>query len=277
MRRGIVVVAVGLTLVAAACADSSDSSDAGDETTTNRIVEPGDVAAHPDGTQVVTQGVLVIADDTRLCDVILESAPPQCGGNSVVLGDLQRDDVVALQAPTDPEGQGVAWTTYPLPVTGTVQGGILVNTEIAGRIHTEEGNGLRVRLMSVQKPLFPRQLRSGEPIWWAIDVTNITDEPIPLTFGSSQVADVSISDGDTELYRWSNEKAFTQEIHDIQFAAGVTSGATLTDAFVTDPGTNYTLRGWVTAIGANDVVVTVPVEVIAPSVGASPDGPSPAP
>ena len=264
MRRRIVVVAIGLTLVAAACADSSDSSDGGEETTTNRIVEPCDVGALPDGTQVVTQGVLVIAQDTRLCDILLESAPPQCGGSSVVLSDLQRDDVVALQAPTDPEGQGVAWTTYPLPVSGTVQGGILVDTEIAGRIYTEEDNGLRVRVMSSQTPLFPRQLRSGEPIWWAVDLTNTSDDAIPLTFGSSQVADISISDGDTELYRWSNEKAFTQQIHDVEFAPSVTSGATLPDAFVADPGTNYTLRGWITAIGANDVVVTVPVEVIAP-------------
>lgn len=264
MNRGIVAVVIGLALVAAACSSSSDEGDASEEPATNRIAAPGDVAALPDGTEVITQGVLVIADDTRLCDVLLESAPPACGGESVVLGDMQRDDVVALQAPTDPEGQGVAWTTYPLPIVGTVQGGILVNTAIAGRVYTEESSGLRVRLMPAQAPFFPRQLRSGEPIWWAIDLTNTSDDAIPMAFGSSQVAEVTISDGDTEIYRWSDELAFTQSIHEVDFAAGATSGATLIDAFETDPGTNYTLRGWITAIGASDVVVTAPVEVIAP-------------
>ena len=264
MKRGIAAVVIGLALIAAACSSSSDDGGVNADPTTNRVAAPGDIAALPDGTEVITQGVLVIADDTRLCDVLLESAPPACGGESAVLGDLQRDQVVALQAPTDPAGQGVAWTTYPLPIVGTVQGGILVNTAIAGRVYTEESNGLRVRLMPAQTPLFPRQLRSGEPIWWAIDLTNTSDASIPMTFGSGQVADVSISDGDTEIYRWSNETAFTQEIHDVEFAAGATSGATLTDAFESDPGTNYTLRGWITAIGASDVVVTAPVEVIAP-------------
>ena len=75
---------------------------------------------------------------------------------------------------------------------------------------------------------------------------------------------LTVSDGDDELYRWSNEKAFTQAIHDVDLAPGVTSGATLIDPFSADPGTNYTLRGWITAIGASDVVVTAPVEVIAP-------------
>ena len=264
MNRGIVAFVIGLALVAAACSSSSDEGDASEEPATNRIAAPGDVAALPDGTEVITQGVLVIADDTRLCDVLLESAPPACGGESVVLGDLQRDDVVALQAPTDPGGQGVAWTTYPLAIVGTVQGGILVNTAIAGRVYTEESNGLRVRLMPAQTPFFPRQLRSGEPIWWPIDITNTTDESIPIAFGSDQPAEITISDGDTELYRWSDELVFAQTIHEVDLAPGVTMGASPFDAFVADPETNYTLRGWVTAIGASDVVVTAPVEVIAP-------------
>ena len=97
---------------------------------------------------------------------------------------------------------------------------------------------------------------------WVIDATNVTDAAIPITFGSAQVAEVTVSDGSSELYRWSNGKTFTQAMQEVDFAAGRSAGATLADPFAVAPGTDYTLRAWITGIGAEDVVVTAPVEVI---------------
>ena len=259
MRLRVLVVVAALLLVIAACGGTSDD---GEELPTNRIAEPSEVANLADGTQVVTQGILVIDGETQLCELLAESFPPQCAGGSVQLRDLQTDEVVALQTLDDPAADGVQWTSYPLAVVGTVEGGVLVGTEIAGRTYEEEGNGLLVRLHTAQTPFFPQQLRSGEAIWWVIDATNVTDAGIPLTFGSAQVAEVTISDGDNELYRWSNGKSFTQEVREVDFEAGRTAGATLADPFAVAPGTNYTLRAWITGIGADDVVVSAPVEVI---------------
>ncbi len=269
MNIRTVLVGLGFALALAAC---SGSSGGGADVPTDRFVEPGAVSSLADGTVVVTQGVLVIADDTRICEVLVGGAvvqgdpltfvPPQCGGDSVVLADLDPNDVVALETVGGSEGGEVKLANYPLAVVGTVEGGILVDTAIAARVYEEVSNGLRIRLTPAQEPFFPQQLRVGETIWWAVDLTNVTDEAIPMTFSSAQVAEVTISDGDTELYRWSNDKTFAQQIRQIDFAAGQTAGATLKDTSTTGPGTNYTVRAWVTAVGADDVVVTAQVDLI---------------
>ena len=251
----VLATAVAIVVFAAACTGAGER-----DLSTYGEVRPSEVAGLEDGSAVLTQGLLIVAQDTQLCEFLLESFPPQCGGGSVVISGLETDDVVALQAPTD--AGGIAWTTYPLAVSGTVDAGIVTDAEVAGAIYQEEGNGMRIRLQGVQTPFFPQQLRSDETIWWAIDLTNLTDGVIPLTFASAQVAEVTISDGNTELYRWSDGKTFAQEIREIGFASGQTSGAMLNDAFMVTPGTGYTLRAWVTAIGAEDLIVSVPVEVI---------------
>lgn len=255
---GLVAVVV---LVVAACGETDDAGDATNQPTT-RVAEPGEVADLEDGTQVVTQGALVISGETRLCELLAESFPPQCGGGSVVLADLDPDDVVALQMAGDSQGIEVRWTDYPLALIGTVEGGVLVNTEPAGRVYEAVGGGLRVRLMPAQTPFFPRPLRSGEPVWWAINVTNMTDESIPVTFGSSKRADVTISDGENELYRWSDGKVFAQQVVEEVLEADAVGPVTLNDMLVAPAGTSYTLRGWIVGTGARDVVVTAPVEVI---------------
>ncbi len=253
-RTSLLVILV-IGLVAAAC--SSNEPDQ----TTNRIVQPGDVATLDDGTEVLTQGILVISGDTQICGTIVDSSPPRCEGPHAILGDLRPDDIVALNSASDPKFGELSWTSYELAVTGTVDGGILVNVGVANRIYPADGDGLRLRLLSSQSPFFPRQLLSGEEIRWAIDTTNIFDESIELTFTSGQVAEVTLSDGDTEVYRWSDGKVFTQAINEVELEAGRTSGATLVDLFVVDPGT-YTLRAWVVATGAENTVIEAPVEVI---------------
>jgi Intracellular proteinase inhibitor len=264
MRSRTALLAMALLMLVAACNGSEEESNELTVNPLDRFVAPGDVATLADGTPVITQGALVIAGDTRLCDALLgQTFPPQCGGDSAVLGDLQRDAVVALNTP--PDAQGVAWTTYPLPVRGVVQGGVLVDTEIAGNVYMEMSNGLQVRLMAAQASYLPEQIRTGETIWWAIDATNQTDQPIPMTFSSAQVAEVTIHDGDTEIYRWSNGQTFAQGTQELQFDAGRTAGATLNDQVVLEPGTNLTLRAWITAEGADTVIVTAPIEVVAPA------------
>lgn len=261
MRHKYTALLVLLVLTAAACTSNGDAESTSETTT---VAGPADIATMEDGTTVITEGVLVITDVARLCETIVGTIPPQCDGAFVVLSDLQVDDVVDLRSAPDPQGDTTHWANYPFVVNGTVDGGNLINVEGHDRVYPAADGGLRVRVLPAQSPVFPQQLRSGEAIWFAIDATNLTDQGIPMTFNSGQVAEVTLSDGDTEVYRWSTGRSFTQSVNDVEFPGGETSGATLRDnLFTVDPGT-YTLRAWITAVGAEDIVVEVPVEVIAP-------------
>jgi hypothetical protein len=55
----------------------------------------------------------------RLCEALLESFPPQCGGPSVVTANLEELDA------TFTTEQGVSWTDLSVSVVGTVDAGVL--------------------------------------------------------------------------------------------------------------------------------------------------------
>lgn len=259
MTRQFGVVFVALILVVAACSGDDGETESTFMLPTGESVDPSDVAALDDGTQILTQGVLIIDDQARLCEALAESFPPQCAGGSVELSGLEQGTVVGLEVAED---AAVLWTNYPLTVSGTVEGGSLVDTQVAGPVYEVEANGLKVRLYPAQRPFATNPLRTGELVWWVIDATNITEDGIPLVFGSGQVAEVTISDGDSELYRWSNGKSFTQQVHELDFEAGRTAAASLSDALIVQPGNDYILRAWITGVGAEEVVVSTPISIV---------------
>lgn len=259
MTRRLVTVLFAAAVLIAGCSGDDDATTDSFTLPSGETVAPGDVAALDDGTPVITQGVLVIDGEAMLCEALAESFPPQCAGGSVALNGLDEASVVGLNSAQD---SGVRWTDYPLTVSGSVDGGALGGTTIAGAVYEVEANGLKVRLYPAQRPFATDPLRTGEQVWWAIDATNVSNAGIPLTFASGQVAEVTISDGEVELYRWSDGKTFTQQVHELDFEAGRTAAATLPDPLAVQPGSDYTLRAWITGIGAEDVVVTAPISIV---------------
>jgi hypothetical protein len=91
-------------------------------------VDPGPVldpdalvaaAADNDGRTVRVKGFLLVADGvTRMCSVVMESYPPQCGGGTLTLDGEVPDDVVAgLERTTEPGLAEANWGW--VEVTGT--------------------------------------------------------------------------------------------------------------------------------------------------------------
>lgn len=84
------------------------------------------LAAAParDGQVVHVTGFVLISDQVRLCSVVLESYPPQCGGAAVHLtGEIPADVVAALDKTTEPDLAQANWGWVDVTGTFTVAGG----------------------------------------------------------------------------------------------------------------------------------------------------------
>lgn len=53
-------------------------------------------------------------------------------------------------------------------------------------------------------------------------VTNVSEQPVELTFSSGQSFDVIVENGGTELWRWSGDRMFTQALRQVAIAPGET-------------------------------------------------------
>jgi hypothetical protein len=100
IARRLALGAVAATLLVGACGDEegADDPDPGgsEPITVEQLVERSADTATP-----VVGFLHITADGTKLCSMILESYPPQCGGPSVDLVGLVPEDVPDLQSEGD--------------------------------------------------------------------------------------------------------------------------------------------------------------------------------
>ena len=76
--------------------------------------------------QVMVTGFLVdVAGESRLCEALAESFPPQCGGASITLTSLEQIDPDELKTEGD-----VTWTDFVVTVFGEMVDGTLVVTPV---------------------------------------------------------------------------------------------------------------------------------------------------
>ena len=76
--------------------------------------------------QVMVAGFLVdVAGESRLCEALAESFPPQCGGASITLTSLEQIDPDELKTEGD-----VTWTDFVVTVFGEMVDGTLVVTPV---------------------------------------------------------------------------------------------------------------------------------------------------
>ena len=85
------------------------------------IMEIGQALEEAEGSEVTVSGFL-IADrggNTRLCSGLLESFPPQCGGDRIDLLGFDASSVPNSKTPQRPsEIQTARWTNSQITVTG---------------------------------------------------------------------------------------------------------------------------------------------------------------
>lgn len=132
MSRLAIVAVVVAALSLGACSDSSEKDPAPGQTDVAPI-SGGVVSAVGLGISVTDalnstlEGPLLVngflhavGDEVRLCAVLLESFPPQCGGDSLVVEGFDPSTVENLKTEGD-----VSWTDQPIQVLGEVEGGVI--------------------------------------------------------------------------------------------------------------------------------------------------------
>ena len=116
-----------LMVVVAAC--GSDELDIGDEQT-----EIGQALEAAEGSEVTVSGFLFADRDgsTRLCSGLLESGPPQCGGDRIDLLGFDASPVPNSRTPQRPSEIGtVRWTDSQITVTGIKRVGGLAEVRLS--------------------------------------------------------------------------------------------------------------------------------------------------
>ena len=137
MKQTMVAVAAVLGLVLAGCgsgAEEPPGNDVGVNPASGPAAGvPADgglsveeaLASDLDEPLAVRGFVLADGEEVRLCDVLLESLPPQCGGESLLVTGLD------LEAQDTASEGGVRWTDSPVTLIGEVRDGTLVASNTA--------------------------------------------------------------------------------------------------------------------------------------------------
>lgn len=75
------------------------------------------------------------------------------------------------------------------------------------------------------------------PHVWTIELRNVSDAAIVVTFPTSQRGDVVLSEGSEVVHRWSAERFFQQQVSEVSIAPGESETVELDDDLsAVDPG-----------------------------------------
>lgn len=105
---------------------SDDAVDSGGMVVDGGLTVAEALATDATGVIAVKGFVVATGDEVRLCDVLLESYPPQCGGDSVLLDGLDAIDPEELTTEGD-----VSWTDVQQTVLGELSDGVLNTTSLS--------------------------------------------------------------------------------------------------------------------------------------------------
>jgi hypothetical protein len=206
------------------------------------------------GQAVRVQGALVATESgALLATALLESYPPQAGGSTLVLEDLDLETLVGLSSTADqPDLAQVTWSDFPLVLEGTIKDGVLKvkETPPVAEVSTAEA---RVRFSPAGEPLMVSNM-----VWWVLDVTNLTGAPLDLTFPSGRMGEIVLYLDGVEKYRWSTGKQFIQAVTVETLQPGRSRAIVLNDTAALAPGA-YDVTATISAsIGPEGSAILLP-------------------
>ena len=245
-----VLFLVALVSVAVAGCGAAEATDA-------ILISIDQALATESGQAVKVQGMLVATEtETRLASALLESYPPQAGGSTLILENLDLQTLVGLNSTAgQPDMPLVTWSNYPVVLEGIIEDGVL-DVKVVPLVLEAGTAEVRVRFTPVIEPILGTDM-----VWWVFDVTNLVTVPLDLTFPSGQRGEVILSQNGVEVYRWSKSKSFVQAVTVDTVPPGSSRAIVLNDMFAVAPGI-YAVTAEVTASVGPEGAATPPPEIV---------------
>ena len=206
------------------------------------------------GQDIKVSGYIVsTGGKTVLASALAESNPPQAGGGTIALTGLDPNALVGLRSSAGQAGLAdVTWSDYTLVLEGVVVSGVF-QVRATPPVELAPAGDVTVRYSPVSAPV-----SSGDQVWWAMDVVNTGQAPVDLTFSDSQRGDIILDQGDADLYTWSANKGFTQEVLTVTLQPGKSFPVVLNDTLSVAPGT-YNVTARITGmVGPADTAAPLP-------------------
>ena len=117
----LLLIMVGAMLALAACGHDDDDPVSGPTIGVGPGLSIGEaLTSNLTGPLLINGHLHVQNGQVRLCEVLAESLPPQCGGGILVVNGLDLTTIDGLKT----EGS-VTWSDQLVQVLGTVEGGVL--------------------------------------------------------------------------------------------------------------------------------------------------------
>lgn len=183
-----------------------------------------------EGKTLAVEGFLLSEEgETRLCSAVLESYPPQCGGDFLTVEGAEAEDFVGLTGSPTSVGREVKWSELPRTVVG-VKNGNTLKVETKPVVAEAIADHVRVRFSYGPEPLGQK----GKVVWY-FDITNLGLEPLTIMFADGQRGEVVLSRDGAEVYRFSAGKAFTEAIEEVTIQGGGQWGFLLEDELSIPP------------------------------------------
>ncbi len=110
-------------------------------------------------------------------------------------------------------GSGLSTTDAPGPTT-TALADVPAPIDVGGALDVELAEGNEV---------------PAGPHTWVIEVTNISDAPVVVTFPTAQRGDAVVAREDDVVHRWSDERFFEQQVSAVSLDPDATESFELSD------------------------------------------------
>ena len=131
--------------------------------------------------------------------------------------------------------------------------------QVIPRVEVATLGDVKVRFSPVTEPV-----SSGDQVWWALDVINTGQSAVDLTWSDGQLGDVTLDQGDADVYTWSEGMGFDQAVKTLSLAPGTVFPVVLNGTF-TAPAGAYNANGYVLAmVGPEATAAPLPSVSLSP-------------